>query len=59
MRITNDQRGLLFKRGNYVRHLKPGAYSLPPFSGRAIVVLDVNRPFHVPEIGRASCRERV
>lgn len=43
MRITNDQRGLLFRHGNYVRHLKPGRYFRLP--ARQIVTMDVTRPF--------------
>src|SRR5690606_572382 len=42
VRICDDERGLLFKRGNYVKHLKPGTYFYP----------------FGTEIGRASCRER-
>lgn len=45
MRITNDQRGLLFRHGNYVRHLKPGRYLRLP--GRQILTLDVTQPFRV------------
>ncbi len=49
MRIANDQRGLLFKRGNYVRCLLPGSHTFPPFSGCKVTVLDVNRPFQVAD----------
>ncbi len=47
MRITikNDERGLLFKDGNYAKCLKPGKYSLNPFVKYTAAVADVNKVF--------------
>jgi regulator of protease activity HflC (stomatin/prohibitin superfamily) len=45
--ITNDQRGLLFRQGNYLKCLKPGSYFFLPFSGYEIKLLDVTKPFIV------------
>ncbi|HEY9061568.1 MAG TPA: slipin family protein [Pseudobacteroides sp.] len=43
--IKNDERGLLFKDGNYVRCLKPGKYTFNPFIKYSVVVVDVNKAF--------------
>lgn len=45
VRICDDERGLLFKRGNYVKHLKPGTYFYP-FG--TVVRLKLDEPFSVP-----------
>lgn len=47
IRIHNDERGLVFKHGNYVKHLKPSKkrYFLMPFRGYHVTVVNVNRPF--------------
>ena len=47
LRIANDQRGLLFRKGNYLKMLKPSGYFFLPFSGYETVVLDVTKPFGV------------
>ncbi len=43
--IKNDERGLLFKDGNYVKCLKPGKYSFNPFVNYTVAVADVNKVF--------------
>ena len=45
VRICDDERGLLFKRGNYVKHLKPGTYFYP-FG--TVIRLKLDEPFSVP-----------
>lgn len=45
VRICDDERGLLLKRGNYVKHLKPGTYFYP-FG--TVVRLKLDEPFSVP-----------
>ncbi len=48
--IQKDQRGLLFKRGDYVKHLKPGSYFFPLFansfvSSYRVVIMNLDEPF--------------
>lgn len=43
--IRKDERGLLFKDGDYVRCLKPGKYYFHPFSKYSVVHCDVNCSF--------------
>jgi regulator of protease activity HflC (stomatin/prohibitin superfamily) len=43
--IRNDERGLLFRDGNYIKCLKPGKHSLNPFIKYSVVVSDVNKAF--------------
>ena len=43
--IKNDERGLLFKEGNYIKCLKPGKHLLNPFIKYSVVVSDVNKAF--------------
>ena len=43
--IKKDERGLLFRDGNYVKCLKPGRHSLNPFVKYSVVISDVNRAF--------------
>lgn len=43
--IKNDERGLLFRDGNYVKCLKPGKHSLNPFIKYSAVIADVNKAF--------------
>ena len=43
--IKNDERGLLFREGNYIKCLKPGKHSLNPFIKYCVVVSDVNKAF--------------
>ncbi len=40
--INENQRGLLFKNGRYVKMLEPGKYF--PYGGREIEVLDIDQP---------------
>ncbi|MFC5471441.1 slipin family protein [Cohnella suwonensis] len=47
--IRADERGLLFKDGNYVRYLKPGTYRFWPLADYKVVTLNVNKPFSVPD----------
>lgn len=47
VRICDDERGLLFKGGNYVKHLKPGKYFYP-FGLYSVVRMKVDEPFSVP-----------
>ncbi|TCM90801.1 SPFH domain/Band 7 family protein [Paenibacillus sp. BK033] len=46
--IQNDQRGLLFKDGSYVRLLGPGKHRFPLFSKTTVTIMDVTKPFAVP-----------
>jgi regulator of protease activity HflC (stomatin/prohibitin superfamily) len=43
VRIKNDERGLLFKEGNYVRCLMPGKHSFNPFVEYSVKVADLNK----------------
>lgn len=43
--IKNDERGLLFRDGNYIKCLKPGKYKLNPFIKYNVAIADVNRSF--------------
>ncbi|MDF2989157.1 MAG: rane protease subunit, stomatin/prohibitin, partial [Eubacterium sp.] len=43
--IKMDERGLLFKDGNYVKCLKPGKYIFNPFKNYTLAVADVNKSF--------------
>ncbi len=43
--IKNDERGLLFKDGNYIKCLKSGKHSLNPFIKYSIVLADINKAF--------------
>ncbi|UWG96646.1 slipin family protein [Dehalobacter sp. DCM] len=45
VRIKNDERGLLFKDGNYVKCLKPGRYILNPFGRYKVIITDINNRF--------------
>lgn len=45
IRIKNDERGLLFKDGNYEKCLKPGKYTLNPFVKYKVTILDINNRF--------------
>lgn len=52
--IQKDQRGLLFKRGDYVKHLKPGSYFFPLFansfvSSYRVVIMNLDEPFSPPD----------
>lgn len=43
--IQNDERGLLFRDGNYIKCLKPGKYYLNPLVKYSVVYADVNKAF--------------
>lgn len=43
--IKADERGLLFKRGSYVKHLQPGVYRFSSFTDDTVIVQNVLRPF--------------
>jgi len=43
--IKNDERGLLFKNGSYVKTLKSGKHFLFPFSGNYIKIMNINKYF--------------
>ncbi|MBW7474657.1 slipin family protein [Paenibacillus oenotherae] len=43
--IQSDERGLLFRRGSYVKSLQPGTYRMSPFTDDAIMVQNVLHPF--------------
>lgn len=45
--IQDDERGLLFKDGNYVKCLQPGKHTLNPFMKYHVVKVNVNEPFHL------------
>ncbi|MBN1411803.1 MAG: slipin family protein [Spirochaetales bacterium] len=44
-RIKNDERGLLFKDGNYIKRLGPGKHGFFSFSKYSVILCDVNEPF--------------
>ncbi|REK74484.1 slipin family protein [Paenibacillus paeoniae] len=46
--IKSDERGLLFHKGSYIHHLKPGTYRYTSWSGNEVIVQEVTRPFAVP-----------
>lgn len=43
--IKEDERGLLFKDGNYVKCLQPGKHFLNPFVNYSVVKADIDQPF--------------
>jgi regulator of protease activity HflC (stomatin/prohibitin superfamily) len=47
--IKDDERGLLFKDGSYVKCLKPGKYFFNPFIDYKIVTMNINMPFQMPD----------
>ncbi|MCS7462285.1 slipin family protein [Paenibacillus doosanensis] len=46
--VQNDERGLLFRDGSYIKPLMPGTYRLRPFSKERVTILGVTQPFAVP-----------
>jgi regulator of protease activity HflC (stomatin/prohibitin superfamily) len=46
--VQNDQRGLLFKKGSYVKCLLPGTYRYLSWSGYSAVMMALSEPFAVP-----------
>src|SRR5690606_29794336 len=45
VKIKNDERGLLFKDGNYIKCLQQGKHTLNPFIKYSVVRQDLNQPF--------------
>ena len=45
IRITTDERGLLFKNGNYKKVLRPGKYLFFPLMGYRVRKMNVNQNF--------------
>ncbi|MBP1996586.1 slipin family protein [Paenibacillus eucommiae] len=46
--IKNDERGLLFRNGSYIKHLQPGTYRFAPFTDHTVIVQNVMQPLSVP-----------
>ncbi|MNZ85253.1 SPFH domain / Band 7 family protein [compost metagenome] len=46
--IKNDERGLLFKNGSYVKHLMPGVYRYATFTDYNVEILNTGSRFYVP-----------
>ena len=44
-RIQQDERGLLFKHGNYVKRLGPGVHYLALMHGYELMVMNLDKPF--------------
>jgi regulator of protease activity HflC (stomatin/prohibitin superfamily) len=47
IRISKDERGLLFRHNDYITCLKPGSYFRPNFLGYVSVIFNVKDPFVV------------
>lgn len=45
--VKSDERGLLFHKGSYVKHLQPGTYRFAAWSGRDAIIQDIAKPFMV------------
>lgn len=43
--IRGDQRGLLFEKGSYVKHLSPGKYNIGHFGEKEILIMKLNESF--------------
>lgn len=46
--VKNDERGLLFKKGSYVKHLQPGTYRYSTFSDHTVLLQNVMNRLNVP-----------
>ncbi|OUS74952.1 peptidase [Paenibacillus sp. MY03] len=46
--VRNDQRGLLFKKGSFVKSLRPGTYRFAAWSGYTMTMMNLAEPFAVP-----------
>jgi regulator of protease activity HflC (stomatin/prohibitin superfamily) len=46
--IKNDERGLLFKKGSYIKHLQPGVYRHSSFSDDSVILQNIAKRFAVP-----------
>lgn len=47
--IKKNERGLLFKNGDYIQCLQPGQYTFLSFLKYDVIILDINKPFHTIE----------
>ncbi|MEK8130336.1 slipin family protein [Paenibacillus filicis] len=47
--IQADERGLLFRRGSYLKVLQPGVYRLAPWSEDKVEIVSIMKPFVLPE----------
>ena len=47
--VKNDERGLLFRDGNYIKCLKPGKHRFSPFIDYSVTIADLNKPFDPDE----------
>lgn len=47
--IKDDERGLLFKKGSYVKHLMPGVYRHGMFAEEIVILQNVSKRFAVPD----------
>ncbi|WP_256758531.1 slipin family protein [Cohnella sp. WQ 127256] len=47
--VRSDERALLFKDGNYMKHLMPGNYRFWSFADYQVTTLNVSKPFSVPD----------
>lgn len=45
--IRDQERGILFKNGNYKGVLQPGKHYVVPFSQSTIEILDITKPFYI------------
>ncbi|MDO7908797.1 slipin family protein [Paenibacillus sp. JX-17] len=45
MNIMNDQRGLLYRKGSYVKLLMPGTYRLRSFQEETVQIMKLDEPF--------------
>lgn len=46
--IKTDERGLLFKKGSYIKHIQPGTYRHSPFFDDSVILQNVAKRFSVP-----------
>ncbi|MGO4699367.1 slipin family protein [Paenibacillus sp. 2TAB26] len=48
--IKNDERGLLFKKGSYIKLLQPGVYRHTSFSDDTVILQNIAKRFAVPNM---------
>jgi regulator of protease activity HflC (stomatin/prohibitin superfamily) len=48
--ITSGERGLMFRKGSYVKLLQPGTYRLKTFQEETVTVMSTAEPFFVPDM---------
>lgn len=46
--IKDDERGMLFRKGSYVKHLRPGVHRYSKWAEESVVVLNTAKRFEVP-----------